>query len=435
MVETLVPTDIPLPLPAPVPVIVGALLISFAAHIFFVNLMLGGSLMVVFTEAMGLKDREWDRVSRGIAATITVNKSLAVVIGVAPLLCMGVFYTVYFYTANALTADVWLMVVPLVIAAFLLSYAHKYSWDAMERNKGLHLALGVGAALLYLTIPFIFLTNINLMLYPEHWASIGSFWNALTLPNVLPRYLHFLAASLALVGLFLAWYLPREGPFRSFGLERLTRKDLRRSFLGVTLAATGAQFLLGPLVFITLPARVVSPLMVTLVFAVVLPLAVLVVWWLWTDLRDERPGYRFWPVVGVLALIVGVMIYARHDVRETAVRDHRERVAVRTAEYTAQVRQAQAFMVVPGGLGGRQVSPGKQAFQRRCSACHAVDSRLVGPSIFEAVEPYAGDAAGIVAWTLNPGRRRMDFPPMPRQNVPRDELQLIAKYMLETAGN
>jgi cytochrome c len=431
--ETVIPHDIPLPLPAPVPVLLAALLIFFALHILFVNLMLGGSLMVVFTETLGLRRRDWDRVSRAIAATITVNKSVAVVLGVAPLLAISVLYTMWFYTANSLLAESWLMVVPLVIAAFLLSYAHKYSWDALAGNKGLHIAIAAAASVLFLSIPFIFLANINLMLYPEHWRSVSSLWQALALPNVLPRYLHFLAASLALVGLFLAWYLGRERMFGSLELEELTRGRIVSAFLGVTLAATTAQLLLGPLVFMTLPARVVSPLLVVLVFLVVAPLAIVVIAWLWRDVRREEPAH-FWPVVGVLSVIVATMVYARHDVRETAISPHRAMVAAKTADYAAKVREAHSFVVLPGGLGGRQASPGEQSFQRRCASCHALDRRLVGPSIVEAVEPYAGSPDGIVAWALNPGRKRMDFPPMPAQPAPRDELAQIAKYMLEAAG-
>ena len=202
--EYVIPKDIPLPFPAPAWLLVTILLVTFAAHILFVALMVGGSITVLVTEMMGLRRRDWDKVSRAVAHTITVNKSLAVVLGVGPLLAINVYYTVQFYAANALTGHVWLLIVPLVILAFLITYAHEYSWDRLQNHKVLHISMAAVATALFLFIPLIFLSNINLMLYPEHWREVTGFFDALVLPNVLPRYLHFMSATIALTSLFLS---------------------------------------------------------------------------------------------------------------------------------------------------------------------------------------------------------------------------------------
>ena len=111
------------------------------------------------------------------------------------------------------------------------------------------------------------------MLYPEHWRSIGSFWDALTLANVFPRYFHFLAASIALTGLFLAVYFGRQRFFASLELQSLRREQLVRSFYGVAFGSTLAQFVFGPLLFLTLPAHAVSTTLVVILAVAVLPLA------------------------------------------------------------------------------------------------------------------------------------------------------------------
>ncbi|RPJ85258.1 MAG: cytochrome C, partial [Acidobacteria bacterium] len=134
--DAIVPKDVLLPLPAPFWLLVALLLISFLVHILFVNLMVGSSLLVLWTEIKGLKKKDWDKVSHAIAATITVNKSLAVVLGVAPLLTISVLYTAQFYSSSTLLGTAWLLVIPLVILAFLFTYAHKYSWDGLGRSKG-----------------------------------------------------------------------------------------------------------------------------------------------------------------------------------------------------------------------------------------------------------------------------------------------------------
>ena len=117
------PKDFLLPLPASPVDLQLAIVLLFLAHILFVNLMLGGALLTLFYEVRGLRRPELDRLAHRIAHTVTVNKSLAVVLGVGPLLVMNALYGLWFYTANSLTGRAWIMIVPLVITAFLLLYA------------------------------------------------------------------------------------------------------------------------------------------------------------------------------------------------------------------------------------------------------------------------------------------------------------------------
>jgi cytochrome c len=102
-IKTPVPNDIPLELPLPEWLLVVLLIVSFLAHIVFVNVMVGGSILTLWGQIKGLKNKDYDVFAHEVAKTITVNKSIAVVLGVAPLLCINTLYTVYFYSANALT--------------------------------------------------------------------------------------------------------------------------------------------------------------------------------------------------------------------------------------------------------------------------------------------------------------------------------------------
>ncbi|MFB3904419.1 MAG: c-type cytochrome [Acidobacteriota bacterium] len=429
--DTIVPKDVLLPLPAPVWLLVALLLVSFLLHILFVNLMVGSSLLVLWTEIKGLKKKEWDRVSHAIAATITVNKSLAVVLGVAPLLTISVLYTAQFYSSSTLLGTAWLLVIPLVILAFLFTYAHKYSWDALHESKGVHLALMGVACALFLSLPLIFLANINLMLYPEHWREIRSFWDAVRLPNVFPRYFHFLMASLTLTALFFVYYFRRKP--ESLDLGSLQIHEVTRTFYGIALAATAAQILFGLLLFFTLPAHVISVrLIVTL--AAVLALVPFALWWMWHEMTAEQPGRRLTRVVAVLSIVVALMVWARHDVRETAVAPHRAAVTAKTAAYQAQVAAAQDYLLMPGGLGGIPASPGSLVFTRRCASCHAFERRLVGPALIEALAAYRGNPQALIGWILKPGRKRADYPAMPPQEIPKDELQQLVEHLLQPAG-
>lgn len=426
-----VPKDIPLPQPAPLFFLRVLVVVTFIVHIAFVLLMVSGSLFALVYEVAGLRRPEYDRLSKEIGKTVTVTKSLAVVLGVGVLLIMNTLYTVYFYTANALTGTAWILIIALVIAAFLLSYAHEYSWDLLADRKGLHIALAAGAVGLFLFIPLIFLTNINLMLYPDQWDKVHGFLSTLALPNVLPRYLHFLTATVAVTAFFLAWYFGRERFPVDSALPGFTKPQLRRHFCGIALAATAAQLFFGPLLYLTLPAQTISWGMTAVIGTGAL-LAVGVLGLLWMESRapDDLVGSRFWGVAGLLFVTVTFMATGRHMVRENAIRPHRALVEAKTMDYMKKVAADQDFLLIPGGLGGAPVPPGEAVFKKVCAACHAGRSRLVGPPITLIQSTYKNDPKGIVVWAKSPYKKLKGYPPMPPQHLPEDQLEAVAQFLL-----
>jgi cytochrome c len=429
-----IPRDIPLPLPAELWLLEFAAVVLFLAHILFVNLMLGGSLLSVYYEIRGRRRPELDGLAREVAKTITVNKSLAVVLGVAPLLVMNVLYSVYFYSANALTGTAWIMIVPLVATAFLLTYAHSYGWERLAGQKGLHIAIGASGAALFLCVPFIFLANINLMLFPERWAGVHGFLSTLLLPNVLPRYLHFVIASLAVSSLFFAgWFGRRRYPVEE-RLPGLDRATLRREFLGIVFGATAIQLVAGPLLFFTLPSHGLSwALIANLAVAIATALAALGLLWAELGRRGPELGRRYWMVVVALSVTVVFMAYGRHLYRREALEPHQARMAQVTANYQAAVlganMRAEAGMQRTGAEEAA-ASPGEKTFKTLCIGCHAFGRRLVGPPVEEIAGVYQGNPGGLITWVRAPGKRRPDYPEMPPMRMSEAQYQAGADYVL-----
>lgn len=68
-------------------------------------------------------------------------------------------------------------------------------------------------------------------------------------------------------------------------------------------------------------------------------------------------------------------------------------------------------------LGGALPLLGAEApqkvYETHCSACHAVDHKLVGPSLIEIAGIYSKDEQGFVAWCVKPGHKRPDAIEMP----------------------
>jgi cytochrome c len=425
-----IPRDIPLPLPAD-PVTLQALLVMlFLVHILFVCLMVGGSLIGLAAEIMGRRREDFDNLAREIVKTITVNKSLAVVLGVGPLLAINVFYTVYFYSANALTGGAWIAIVPLVTAAFLAAYAHKYSWDRLQGAKGLHIAIGAFSSLLFLLIPFIFLSNINLMLFPAQWPLVHGFFSALLLPNVIPRYLHFVLASVAIAALFLAAYFGRPGFPVEEKFTSLDRPTLRRIFYSTALAASLGQLLVGPLVLLSLPRQGMSwYLLLVVAVGVTFGVSAMVMMWREIVAPCLTPNRRFLSIFSLITLTAFAMGYGRHVYRENAIDDHRRLMAEKTREYGWAVAAAQ--WRAARGIEQVRMSPGEKIFSTTCSACHAVDRVLVGPPLQEIAQLYAQDPEGIVRWTSNPGKKRPGFPRMPAFPMGEQKLRAVADYMIQ----
>ncbi|MET3877371.1 cytochrome c [Chitinophaga sp. OAE865] len=430
---TPVPRDIPLDLPLPEWLLVVLLVVSFLAHIVFVNLMLGGSVLTLWAQLKGLKDKEYDTLAHEIARTITVNKSLAVVLGVAPLLSINALYTIYFYSANALTGLMWISIIPLVTFAFLLTYLHKYTWHKLEHNKPLHISIIAAAVLVFLFIPLIFLANINLMLFPEKWGTVRGFVSALALPNVFPRYLHFLSASMAVTGLFLCWYFGRRNyPFERY-FTTLTRYQVRKKTYSLAFAFSLFQFMIGPVVLLTLPAKGMNWRLLGIIFAGA-AIALPAMYWMWKAINgpEEQLNKHFGKVVAAMTLTVLCMGSGRQVYRANALAPHKKLMAAKTAEFErlsaeARMHPVQEDAETPPGEGGK----GAAIFQANCSSCHRPYEKLVGPPMTEMVSIYKNDAAGLQRWIKTPGKKRAGYPQMPGfPQLSKEDLNELSVYIL-----
>jgi cytochrome c len=425
-----IPHDIPLPLPFDRVMLQAVIVLLFLAHIIFINLMIGGAIFALVFEAIGRRRPDFDTLAREITTTITVNKSLGVVLGVGPLLAINVLYTVYFYSANALTGTMWISIVPLVAGAFLIMYAYKYSWERLAHAKRRHMAIGATGVAIFLFVPLIFLTNINLMLFPDRWTQVKGFTSAMLLPNVLPRFLHFLLACLAVSALFMLGYFTRAGYPVESKFTHFDRPGLRRMFYAIAFGATLLQLAAGPLVLFTLPAKGVS-IFLYVVISIGATFAVAMLGLMWWEILGPRQstGRYFVPIVALLMLTGSAMGFGRHVYREEAIREHRVEMEKRTQDMA--YRAAAAQWRASRGIVTETLPLGQRVFRDSCSSCHMLERVLVGPSIREIAEIYTGDPDGIVRWTKAPGRKRTEFPAMPAFSFPDAHLRAAAEHMLE----
>ena len=179
------------------------LILGFTVHILLVNILIGGSLISLFA-VLG-KEKSLMPMSDDLNRKLTVIFALAVNFGILPFLFLQVLYGQFVYVSSQLMAVYWLSAVVMTILAYYGMYYSKFGENAPPALGNAVKGLTV---LLLLCIAFVFSNNMTLMLKPQTWSAFfsnpdGTLLN-LSDPVLFPRYLHFVIASVAVGGLFLA---------------------------------------------------------------------------------------------------------------------------------------------------------------------------------------------------------------------------------------
>lgn len=296
----LIPT--PDTIPAPWGVFEFLLILTFLAHLLFMNAMLGSAFIAMTRELSTRSDAPSP--CRDLADRLTHTVALTVNFGVAPLLFLQVLYGTFIYTSSILMAGPWLEVIGLLIVAYSSAYLYKMRQDLPAIGRRIALATSL---VLLVCIAFLFVNNLTLMQTPQSWPGYfkhpdGFFLN-LAEPTLLPRFFHFLAASVAVAGLMLAIIAqrsidhgdPNAAARRTTGMRWFT-------FATMVEAGTGIPFLF------SMP-RSVSHLFVggliphTLIFVIAM-LATLVC--LYLGAKE-----RVWPATAALGITMVAMILVR----------------------------------------------------------------------------------------------------------------------------
>ena len=150
-------------------IFIGLGVLTFALHILFVQLMLGTSIITIFGAFKD--DAKWRRLAAAMLEISKVSVSVAIVIGVAPLLFVQVVYDPHWYTSNVLSA-VWVIAfIVILIFAYWAMYAY-YFMNSKEKDKTKEprgkIWMLVSLALM-LVVGFIMHSLTSQILHPELW--------------------------------------------------------------------------------------------------------------------------------------------------------------------------------------------------------------------------------------------------------------------------
>ncbi len=173
-------------------------------HLVAMNIMLGSGFIAFVAPLAG--GQQMHPLSRTVAGTLPYSIAFTINFGVAPLLFIQTLYGQFFYTSTVLMAVFWLAIFMLLIVSYYSVYLFNIRYDKTGHNS---MVLGLTVSLL-LVVAFVFSNNISLMQRPASWLAYFQNRSGMLLAlddiALIPRYLHFMLASLSVGGLAIAVY-------------------------------------------------------------------------------------------------------------------------------------------------------------------------------------------------------------------------------------
>ncbi|MBN2062591.1 MAG: hypothetical protein JW882_19480 [Deltaproteobacteria bacterium] len=247
---------IPIPdiLPAPWGLFNILLIVTFTIHLLLANILLGGTFLALRQSLTKPDAITAERCPLEDSKKLPFVMALTINMGVAPLLFLQVIYGQFFYVSSVLMAVYWLSIFLLIIFAYYGIYLFVYKYNALARAR----VWIMGTTLIFLIIVgFFFSNSLVLMIDPASWTDYFTRPDGKIIhlfgSTLIPRYLHFILASLATAGLLIGlkgWWMERKGyPV----VETIYGNGL--VFYGII---TGFQFFIGAWYLGTIPPEVLS---------------------------------------------------------------------------------------------------------------------------------------------------------------------------------
>ncbi len=284
--------------------------LTFALHIAAVQIMLGASGLTLWGALS--KNAYRRQLADDMLGVAKVMLSVAIVIGVAPLLFVQVIYDPFWYAGNVLSAWWVIGFIIFLILGYLALYLFQWQNEDLQNKPTKCPGSMILAITLLLVVGFIMHVLTSQMLQPDQWVN----WYA---PNGvidasgrhihafnLWRFAFFISLSVPVIGAFLLAYRRylrvKDNADHAYldwvgalGMKAITIGGVLSLILGAMwlsgLEGKSVGFALSTWVMLSAAA-----LLVTVAYAI----------WTWQKARDSFHSY-FVLVVGAVALIVVAM--------------------------------------------------------------------------------------------------------------------------------
>lgn len=212
-------------------------ILTWALHMVFVWTSVGGLFYAIY--GFTRKDENHQRLARAMLELSKVSVSLAIVIGVAPLLFYQVIYDPLWYASANLSASWYMMFIVFLLIGYYLIWGAYFT----RMKSGIATFFSIAGVIFLLLVGFIIHVVNYQSLFPEKWVdwytSGGttmnhSGWNIYTFN--LFRYLSLLVfPSMSVIGVFMmlyAWYFGKRPDFEREYIEFSSKLGAKLALIG-----------------------------------------------------------------------------------------------------------------------------------------------------------------------------------------------------------
>ena len=156
----------PAGIPGPAAIFLALLVVTWTLHMLSVQIMLGTLTLALIGHFK--PGANWARLRRHALETSKIAVSIAIVLGVAPLLFLQVIYDPFWYVSNVLSGRWVCASIFMLLIGYYALYQAYFSEKNHEQAKLVYIPLAVALALLLLFGWVIHGLSVQ-MLEPEHW--------------------------------------------------------------------------------------------------------------------------------------------------------------------------------------------------------------------------------------------------------------------------
>lgn len=284
-----------------------------------------------------------------------------------------------------------------------------------------HRRSGTAAVAFLLLASFAITAAVSVAVRPASWMSTRSLLDVLLDGSVWLAWFLFCSVAAAMVGAAVLFFLRHDEAGDAAEDDPAYRAYVRRQglrLLVVALLLTPVMLLLHLLV---LPEAALSG-GVFLLAGMGILLFFLALHFVYAFARSLRSVY---PAFAFASVVLGTVLFVVKD--QVALQNATQVHAAVMAHAFAKEAEALRTSL---GIAAKQLT-GEDIFNAKCSACHAIDQKKVGPAYASVLPKYEGKKPELVAYILNPRKIDPAYPPMPAQGLKPSEADSIAAYLIQ----
>jgi mono/diheme cytochrome c family protein len=399
-------------------------------HLPFLGFLIGGSTVSLLLNFLGKEKRDpsYLRFSQELMRTVLISKSALFIFGLVPLLLVWFVFARVLFDASPLPWQFWAAILGVLLSGFVLLLLYRSARGSAMDLSPMTAATGAAGLLALILAFFLFSAGYGILFNPGKLPLLHKQIRFFLSWNGVVKFLLFLAFFFGMTGgaiLLLCGRLAEGGE----GTGDEYRGLVHRFGVNLTLLAALVLPVFLLLDLVTLPETALSAV-VFASSAVVLLLSLAVCLTLFLSDGEGKSGPGAW-VVFLFVLIFLAMLLHDDAAVGNAYQDRIAFLAMQEAAVTAEPGK-EAQPEEPAAAAQTGADAGKVVFETVCAGCHRFDIRVVGPPMNEAVPKYGGDAEKLKAFIRNPVKVNPDYPSMPRLGLPEEEIDAVARYLIET---